>query len=152
MIDAGGDARGHFFVAGFPVLLPILGIARQPRPIQADVPLSESPGALSLCFEIGGQGHPALANHCRCIVREHALLQVGAPGVATGEQTIAGRRTDRRWRVRVGEADPLPGNSINPGCFVHKPFPSPSGVAVLDQEDATSHTDQKAYADSFMHR
>jgi hypothetical protein len=76
------------------------------RPVEAEVPLAEHGGGVALAAQEAGQREPARLDQARTVALQHAALQPAAPGVAPGEQRVAGRRADARGRMRVGEHHP----------------------------------------------
>ena len=107
---------------------------------EPEVPLAEEGSGVAGFLEQGGQGRPSLFDQGAPVAVQDPGLQARAPGVAAGEDAVAGRRADRRRRVGVGEAQSLgcqavEGRGRNPGVRVVAAGVALPQVVGQDQED-----------------
>ena len=85
---------------------------RQASEVQAEVPLADDAGVVTVRLEERGDGGAIGFNQWSAITVEDSRFQSATPTIATGQQAITGGRTDGRRGVRVGETDALIGKPI----------------------------------------
>ena len=77
------------------------------RPFPSKMPLSNTRGVVSVILEKRWQCGASFCNEWRLVGGDNPFLKTGAPGIATGEESVTGWRADGRGTVRVGEAHPF---------------------------------------------
>lgn len=83
------------------------GFARVQRPVHAEVPFADAGGVVALALEHGGDGEAPLLDEARAETAEDGFLQLAAPVVAAGDDTVTRGRADGGGGVCVGEDDAL---------------------------------------------
>ena len=84
---------------------------------KADVPLPEHCRRVTVVAQHGGDRGPVGLDHRIALGSvQHPVLQPAPPGITTRQQTVAGRRTPRRRRVGVSEADTHVPQALHLGC------------------------------------
>jgi len=83
------------------------------RPVQAQVPLADAGGGVAVPLEQRGHRQTVGFDQGLAVAAEHAFLEARPPAVAPGQEAVPRGGADRRGRVRVGEPNPLRGQSIH---------------------------------------
>ena len=74
---------------------------------QSQMPFADARGGVAVLLEQPGHRQPVGGDERRAVTVQHAILEMTAPVVATGENTVAARRADRRRGMCVRERHPL---------------------------------------------
>lgn len=77
------------------------------------MPFAEGGGAVSLSAEHAGEGGPPVFDQWRVIGYEDVALQPCPPGVAAGEEAVAGGGAHGAGRMGVGEGDAGRGDTVD---------------------------------------
>jgi len=76
------------------------------------MPLADDAGVVALGFEEAGDGGAVFGDQARLVAGHDAALEFGAPGLAAGEEAVAGWRADRGAGVGVGEDHAIGGELV----------------------------------------